>query len=135
MVRLIKRVKIRVSKTQCLLTKSNRVTRSRLHSKGTTTYLAVVHCILCPLGRKEIWMDGWMSIGMDLLQNRVTCLSATREQQKVGMEYLTIGVQLHEVCCVLGGALVLVLRYRCGGICRNLKVIGLRWCWLLGERH
>ena len=57
-VRLIKRVKIRDSKTECLLTKSNRVTGACLHSKGTTTCLAVVHYIMCPLGRKEIWMDG-----------------------------------------------------------------------------
>jgi hypothetical protein len=58
MVRLIKRVKIRDSKMKCLLTKSNTVTRPRLHSEGTTTCLAVVHYIMCPLGRKEIWMDG-----------------------------------------------------------------------------
>jgi len=57
-VRLIKRVKIRDSKTRCLIRKSNRVTRAHLHSERTTTSLAVVHYIMCPLGRKEIWMDG-----------------------------------------------------------------------------
>lgn len=81
-------------------------------------------------------LDGWMDEHWDGSTPESGDLSVCNKgATEGGYGVVTIGVRLHEVCCVLGGALVLGLRYRCGGICRNLKVIGLRWCWLLGERH